>query len=139
VFSCVTFQGVQIINSHWSVNLVSWGCRVWSGVIIVCFSYVSGCLAPVCLSPKHQCGPGSALCPLPVLVPQAHKNATRVFGFLTAYVAATCGGMHGAKSAAKWLAWRVPRYDRTPTICMYMPADMPLGVDFENASSWKKP
>lgn len=40
---------------------------------------------------------------------QVSQNATRVFGFLTAYVAATCGVMHGAKAAAKWLAWRVPR------------------------------
>jgi hypothetical protein len=40
---------------------------------------------------------------------QARQNATRVFGFLTAYVGATCGIMHGAKAAAKWLAWRIPR------------------------------
>ena len=40
---------------------------------------------------------------------QARQNATRVFGFLTAYVGATCGIMHGVKAAAKWLAWRIPR------------------------------
>lgn len=40
---------------------------------------------------------------------QARQNATRIFVFLSGYVAATCGVMHGVKAAAKWLAWRIPR------------------------------
>jgi hypothetical protein len=44
-----------------------------------------------------------------VHVPQARQNATRIFIFLSGYVAAACGVMHGVKAAAKWLAWRIPR------------------------------
>lgn len=43
------------------------------------------------------------------------QNATRVFGFLTAYVAATCGVMHVVKAGAKWLAWRLPRLGKRVT------------------------
>lgn len=40
---------------------------------------------------------------------QARNNANKVFVFAGAYVAATCGVMHGLKVAAKRLAHRLPR------------------------------
>lgn len=39
---------------------------------------------------------------------QAHDNLNRVFVAFGAYVAATCGAMHIAKKAVKWVAWRLP-------------------------------
>ena len=63
-------------------------------------SSVTGCCVCVCV-----CWHGCVFLGL-----QARQNATRIFGFLTAYVAATCGLMHGVKAAAKWLAWRIPRW-----------------------------